>query len=125
MRTSVEPEGARAGDSGHDRFCRIESTTVQAPQPASLEWINASAPPAKGAIPVSISQTSSAMRAEISVPEGTAARVCLPPAHGLSATLAQAQKLTVNGAAVATVVDGRMLCGKSDLAAGHYTLERM
>ena len=73
------------------------------PQPSSLSWINATVATSKGSIPVSFKQTAAVVTATVDVPEGVAAKACLPPAHALSAELVAATVLTVDGAPVATV----------------------
>lgn len=53
---------------------------------------------------------------------GGGLQVCLPPAHG---TMADASTvLRVNGAAVPSVAEGRMLCTVKDIGPGSYLVER-
>lgn len=95
------------------------------PQPSSLEWINATvATGGKGSIPVSFKQSAVAVVATIGVPEGVTAKACLPAAHALGEGLAAETSLKVDGTAVATVAEGRMLCAKADLTPGHHELVR-
>jgi alpha-L-rhamnosidase len=110
--------GVRPTEPGWKRFDFV-------PQPSSLEWINATVPSKLGTIPVTLKQTPTAITTSLHVPEGGTARVCLPPPHAAaSAEQATEQQLLVDGAAVASVVEGRMLCAKTDLAAGLHTIER-
>ena len=101
------------------------STMSFIPQPSSLEWINATVATGKGSIPATFRQSTTAVTATIDVPEGVAAKVCLPAAHGLSAELAAATSLRVDGNVVKTSVEGRMLCAENNLTAGHHELVRM
>ena len=105
-----------------------------APQPSSLAHVSASVPFVHGAVPgtidVDVTQSATEVATTVAVPAGTTARVCLPPAHALSKVLraapapAPAGKFTmrVNGSAVATVADGRLLCTEKDLAFGKYAV---
>lgn len=101
------------------------STMSFIPQPSSLEWINATVATGKGSIPATFKQSATVATATLGVPEGVAAKVCLPAAHGLSAELATATTLRVDGDVVKTIAEGRMLCAETNLAAGHHEIVRM
>ena len=63
---------------------------------------------------VSLVQTAAMLQLSFTVPDGTAAKVCLPPPHGLQA--ADAPTLTLDHkAAGKTVADGRMRCLDEDV----------
>jgi alpha-L-rhamnosidase len=95
-----------------------------APQPSSLPAIQATVPSLRGTINVTISNGGGGggFSATLTVPEGTLARVCLPPAHGTSAKLAAALKL--DGTEAKSEVQGRMLCFADDVKPGAHTVSR-
>jgi len=101
---------------------------IVAPQPSSLPAFNATVPLVRGDASVqvvaSLVQTAAMLQLSFTVPEGTAAKVCLPPPHGLQA--ADAPTLTLDHkAAGKTVADGRMLClGEDVTTAGQHVVGR-
>lgn len=97
------------------------------PQPSSLNSVNGSVPIVlrgdQATIEVSLSQTVSRLDATIDIPEGTSARVCLPPPFGIAAS--QAAVLSLDGAMVTQVqAEGRMLCFVADVGAGVHRVSR-
>ena len=71
---------------------------VFAPQPSSLTSIEATVATGKGSIPVTISQKAGVLHATLSVPDGVAAQVCLPIAHGARGMSLEKGQLKVDGA---------------------------
>jgi hypothetical protein len=97
------------------------------PQPGGLAWAALSLPTVHGKISLRFNQTGSVFAATLMVPNGTTARVCLPPptnSDGSSPEQEGSGKLTVDGSAVSTITEGRMLCAPASLAAGSHTITR-
>jgi hypothetical protein len=115
------------------------------PQISSLRTINATVPivvsPSPVPVPnggsaatsfpaevaVQLQQSASALTADLVVPPGTSARVCLPAPHAMPDP-SQARTLTLDGKAVAAAsvqAEGRMLCFKDDVPAGKHSVSRL
>jgi hypothetical protein len=108
-----------------------------APQPSSLGFIRANVPSLHGTINITIANggglttpkaaaveaDTQVFSATFTVPEGTTARVCLPPAHGVAAV--SALELDLNGVKASSVVEGRMLCLETDVKPGTHTARRL
>ena len=99
------------------------------PQPAGLAWAALSLPTVRGTISLHFNQTAASFAARLTVPNGTTARVCLPPPTGSGGGAKGRERegpgeLTVDGAAVSAVAEGRMLCAPASLAAGSHTITR-
>ena len=104
------------------------------PQPGTLAWAVLSLPTVQGIIKLRFNQTSSVFDAQLTVPGGSTARVCLPPptitAAGGSKQqqgplgLAAPGKLTVDGVPVRGVAEGRMLCAPANITAGSHQIVR-
>ena len=75
-------------------------------------------------IVIVISQSDTDISMTLTVPNGTNARVCLPPAHALSPSDAAKTKLHLDGKVIHSDTYGRMLCGLQDLEPGSYVLSR-
>ena len=105
------------------------------PQPGALAWATLSLPTVQGKIELNFNQTIAAFDAVLSIPPGTTARVCLPtptassakehgPMREQGAAAAKSGTLTVDGATVGGVVEGRMLCAPTNLTAGTHKITR-
>jgi hypothetical protein len=100
-----------------------------APQPSTLNTINASVPFVLGdtatQVTIGITQApGSSLSLRVSIPPGTAAEVCLPAPHGAEASDVAAMSMTLDGKPAAAVARGRMLCLESDVAAGAHVVAR-
>ena len=97
-----------------------------APQPSSLKTVKAAVPFVLGStatqVTLKITQTDSSLSVRFTVPTGTTAEVCVPPAHGADGAVAAG--VTLDGKRVATVARGRMLCMGSDVAVGSHVVVR-
>ena len=98
-----------------------------APQPSSLNSINATVPFVLGAtatqVSLQITQTTSSLSVRFTVPEGTTADVCLPPPNGATSKQVDT-RVTLDGKSAPTVARGRMLCIESDVVAGAHVTVR-
>ena len=93
-----------------------------APQPSTLAAVNATVPSPLGQVQVAIINGPTDFSATLMVPDGTTARVCLPPAPGVSP--ASAKMIVLDGVVANSVPDGRMLCLSVDVLPGTHTLRR-
>ena len=115
-----------------------------APQPSSLPSIQATLPSLHGPINVTINngrdthvgtgtgtdapvaaaaEGGTSFFATLTVPVGTAVRVCLPAAY--SAVAETSTTLKVDGFVVGSAAEGRMLCAVDDIMPGTHTLVRL
>jgi hypothetical protein len=99
------------------------------PAQGVLAWATMVLPTTPGVIHVAFNQSSSVFTANVTVPSGSTARVCLPrPTATTGETspnaAAAAQRLSVDGAAVSGEAEGRMLCAPTNLTAGKHMIIR-
>ena len=99
---------------------------LAAPQPGALANVSTRVPTPRGDVEAAFSQGGGGVALALSVPQGAAAQVCLPPLHGAAGGAGGAgDALLVDGAAAPAVPWGRLLCAVGDLPPGAHTIERV
>jgi len=97
------------------------------PQPSSLMSVNGSVPVLVQGVPATVEvqlvQSRTTFEMSVTIPEGSGARVCIPPAQGMAS--GDAKVLSLDGIVVAAVeAEGRMLCFATDIAPGVHIVSR-